>query len=714
VRVVPATADPAVELAPLRRSAGPWLHLLDAAPADARQLGWMLRQGGVEVRILRGHCGRSTYGFLDEVGAALQLPGDPADDWAALTALLTDLSWLPAAAHLLMVTRAQLLLAAEPAAELRALVHTVREVARGRAEEGDPVPFHLVLQDDGVGLAVLRERLDAVGARYVYLAGWDAEEPSAPADLTGRSSYVPGDREPDSVDQAVAAAVSEVDGIPELLRAWEEFRGPAAAAVRVYAPAVVPEQGTEAAAVVSRAVAGAGASCLVVPLDGDEADPRQRALAHAGVRIWPRSERAAQQEPGVRPEPAPAPVVSVRSTPGQEAITPQDPPGTPFELVTANLRWTFDPGPTEADSVDRALLEHTASSGRISALFRTWVRDPARGWVRVVVAHLGPRASIADVEGERSALLEVLRAAGAARCCVEVLCARDAGDVHHWLEERSRALWPGTGRSSDHPGAREAFVPGPAADDPEQGPAVAALVAWAADQTPVTALVTAWSGDPRTLVVGLGLDAGADPDALGAEAAALAPAARIEPFSPAGGLDAEQLRLVRASTRVWTRRPDRAQPARQARASTETTALPRPSEMTDLGPTPARDTDEPRGDVDLDGGFTLVGIDRGVDIAKGAAEPDERDIAVVGWAREQPYARALLRGVATVDGEELPVYCLAVADSVDPEAVRRALAAAVAATGTARAAAEAFAPVGAIPAFHLDLAVRSTRLWSAG
>jgi len=221
------------------------------------------------------------------------------------------------------------------------------------------------------------------------------------------------------------------------------------------------------------------------------------------------------------PEPAEPPdAASGTSKAGEageagEATTPQDPPGTPFELVTANLRWTFDPGPAEADSVDRALLEHTASSGRISALFRTWVRDPARGWARVVVAYLGPRASIADVEGERSALLGVLRAAGAARCCVEVLGARDAGDVHHWLEERSRALWPSTGRSSDHPGAREAFVPGPAADDPEQGAAVAALVAWAADQPPVTALVTAWSGDPRTLVVGLCLDAGADPGPSG-------------------------------------------------------------------------------------------------------------------------------------------------------------------------------------------------------
>ena len=45
------------------------------------------------------------------------------------------------------------------------------------------------------------------------------------------------------------------------------------------------------------------------------------------------------------------------------------------------------------------------------------------------------------------------------------------------------------------------------------------------------------------------------------------------------------------------------------------------------------------------------------------------------------------------------------------EAARRELAEAVAATGVPTAAAEAFSPAGAISAFHLDLAVASTRLW---
>ncbi len=81
VRVVPSPAGPEAELARLARPTGPWIHLLDAAPADARQLGWLLGQDGIVVRHLRGHCGRSTYGLLDEVGAALQLPGDPVEDW---------------------------------------------------------------------------------------------------------------------------------------------------------------------------------------------------------------------------------------------------------------------------------------------------------------------------------------------------------------------------------------------------------------------------------------------------------------------------------------------------------------------------------------------------------------------------------------------------------------------------------------------------------
>ena len=89
-------------------------------------------------------------------------------------------------------------------------------------------------------------------------------------------------------------------------------------------------------------------------------------------------------------------------------------------------------------------------------------------------------------------------------------------------------------------------------------------------------------------------------------------------------------------------------------------------------------------------------------------QPDQQDAALVEFATAEPGAIALLRGVTD---EGLKVYCLAVEATVDPEAARRDLAGAAAAAGLTRAALEAFAPAGAISAFHLDLAVGSTRLW---
>jgi hypothetical protein len=773
VQAVPPAADPEAELARLRRPTGPWLHLLDAAPADARQLGWMLGQDGVLVRILRGHCGRSRYGLLDEIGAALQLPGDPAEDWAELGALLTDMAWLPGAGHLLVVTRASLLLAAEPVDELRGLVEAVREVARGRAEEGDPIPFHVVLQDDAVGIATLRRRLDAVGAKHADLSGWGAQEPVAEVVAGGRSGFGPGEPRPDPVDLAAASAVSAVDGVVSVGRAWEEFRG-GAGAVRVYAPVLTePRRAAYAAAVVAAAVAEQGASCVVVPVHRDAAanDPRQTAVAAAATVVWPVPAEPAQPAARTAPEPAapqwtrgtaqppskrePAPAVRPEPDPPGTAQTPastqavdrpDDRPGDRpgdrlggnFELVAADLQWRFDAGDPEPDAVDAAVLAHVRSGGRTSGLFRTWVRDPDDGWVRVVLGYVGPRGSIAEVEAERTAVVDALQEAGAARCCVEVLAAADAGDAHRWLEQRCHPLYrpaaqpaaSTSGRSgaesaagSDdgaggrlsagtdaaaEPAADTPLAAGPDAADPRVTP----LVGWAADQPAVVALVTAWA-DPdgeRILLVGVAVDAATDPGRVRAAAADRAPGSRVEVFAPARRLSPLQLRLTRSGTRVWQRRSERAAAPEPPRRTGGELSRPDAPKVVSLGPVPVRDTDEPRGDVRLTG-FTLVGIDRQTELGKGAPTPDDRDAAVIAWAQAEPAAIALLRAVARVDEEPIPVYCACIAPDADPEAVRRQLAAVVAATGTTRAAAEAFAPAGSISAFHLDLAVGSTRLW---
>jgi hypothetical protein len=746
VKAVRSAAGPEAELARLRRPTGPWLHLLDAAPADARQLAWMLGQDGVLVRILRGHCGRSRYGLLDEIGAALQLPGDPAEDWAGLGALLTDMAWLPGAGHVLIVTRASLLLAAEPVDELRGLVEAVREVARGRAEEGDPVPFHVVLQDDAVGIATLRRRLDAVGAKHADLSGWGAQEPVAEVVAGGRSGFGAGEPRPDRVDLAAGAAVSGVDGVVSVGRAWEEFRG-GAGAVRVYAPVLTePRRAAYAAALVAAAVAERGASCVVVPVHRDAAanDPRQAAVAAAATVVWPVPADPARPVARTAPQPAAPPRTrgtahppskheperAVGQVPADPPVTaeapastraadrPGDRPGGRFELVAGDLQWRFDAGDPEPDPVDAAVVARVRSGGRTAALFRTWVRDPDDGWVRVVLGYVGPRGSIAEVEAERTAVVDALRAAGAARCCVEVLPAADAGDAHRWLEERCHRLYRrpapqpaastgGTGATGE-PAADTPLAAGPDAADAR----VAPLVGWAADQPAVVALVTAWA-DPdgeRTLLVGVAVDAAADPSAVRAAAAERAPGGRFEVFAPARRLSPLQLRLTRSGTRVWQRRTERAAAPEPSRPTGGELNRPDAPKLVSLGPVPVRDTDEPRGDVEL-AGFTLVGIDRQTELGKGAPTPDDRDAAVIAWAQAEPAAIALLRAVASVDDEPIPVYCACIAPEADPEAVRRQLAAAVSATGTTRAAAEAFAPAGAISAFHLDLAVGSTRLW---
>ena len=741
VRVVPSPPGPEAELARLARPTGPWIHLLDAAPADARQLGWLLGQDGIVVRHLRGHCGRSTYGLLDEVGAALQLPGDPVADWPGLAALLTDMSWLPGAGHVLVVSRSSLLLAASPAGELRGLVEVVREVARARAEEGEPVPFHLVLQDDTLGLAALRARLDAAGARYAELAGWDAEEPSAATALSARSALSGGPV--DGVDLAAGTAVSTVDGVRELRRAWEEFRGGAGGPVRVYVPVLCgPVDLVAVAGALSATVAAAGACCVVVPVPADPAlaDPRQAAVAAAATRIWPdpavpEPEEAAPEpevvdapvpdgaagaagaQPPARDEPVveqPAverpvaveerPVAVETAQPDPTGNGPGDVPGAPFELIAANLQWEFDTGAEEDDPVDAALRAHAGASSRTAALFRTWVHDPAGSWVRVVLGYVN-RGSIADVDAERTALVDVLQRSGGARCCVEVLAATDVTDAHRWLEARCRPLWPTPPTpptTADALPDDAAFRPGPQVDDPRHGTLLAGLVDWAGGRPGVVGLVTAYTGDDR-LVVGVALDGAADPEEIRASAPA-----PVEPFAPARGLDPVHLRLTRASTRIWTRRTERAlpEPARPTGGTPQRPDLPA---VLDQGPPPTRDTEDARGDVVVDG-FTVVGIDRDTAVGKGDPRPDEQDAVLVEYAEARPGAIALLRGV-TEDG--LKVYCLAVEETVDPEAARRELAGAATAAGLRRAALEAFAPAGAISAFHLDLAVGSTRLWPA-
>jgi hypothetical protein len=690
MRVVPA-ADPLADLARLRRPTGPWLHLLDGAPSDARQLGWMLGQDGVVVRILRGHCVRTGYGLFDEAAAALQLPGDPVEDWAALTGLLTDMSWLPGAGHLLVVSRAALLLAAAPLSELDGFVTTVREVARGRAEEGDPVPFHVVLQDDAVGLAGLRTRLDVVGARYDHLAGWDAEEPVAETVVSSRSGYESGDPRPDELDRAVADRLSTWDGVLAVRRSWEVFRGPDGARVRVYAPVLAdPLAAPEVVAAVVAAAAALGAGCLAVPLPADERgwDPRQQALAAASAVVWPEPELPPEPattpapasavappagapsagQPAAHPEvadpgpaePATASTVDSRTAhadpgepetagPAESADLPADDPGGAFELVAANLEWRFASGAVALDPVDAALVRYAGGSQRLVGLFRTWVADPAGGWVRVVMAYVGS-GSISGVETERSTIVDIAQRSGARRCCIEIVGLSDVGDVHRWLEERSVALWRG------NPGGRRPRAGVPAAPAADATPADETP----ADATPADATAAAPTGPGAAPEV--------DDPAVHPAAPPQVPPAQAAPSASAAD----------------------APPATPAQA-----APPVPPPV----PSPAQD------------GPAGAGLPSDAVFEPGPGEEDETLAGLVGWAAEQPGVLGVITAWTEVGGRRTVVVGIVIDGEVDQQALHAEVTGLLAALPMPHLV-ESFAPSRGLPPLHLRLYRGSTRVWT--
>jgi hypothetical protein len=449
---------------------------------------------------------------------------------------------------------------------------------------------------------------------------------------------------------------------------------------------------------------------------------------------------------------------------------PGDDPAGSFELVAANLEWSFAAGAIASDAVDDALVRYASGSARLAGLFRSWVADPAGGWVRVVMAYVGS-GSISGVETERSTIVDVVQRSNAKRCCIEIVGLSDVGDVHRWLEERSVALWQptpasppvpsgtvtepdpqpasgvpsagssvadaataGPGSASERPAppgpsagdqppvsgggsppagaelpAEAGFQPGPG----EDGPVFAALVGWVGDEAGVLGLVTAWTevAGVRTVVVGVVVDGEVDQAAVRAAVAArlegLPDPYLVESFAPSRGLPPLHLRLYRASTRLWTRKVERAPTNRPGVLQLDTTYHSVDSSIDQV-----IDVSESIGDERFDSGFTLVGLDLNASVQRGAEQPDERDDAVVGWIREQPHALALLRAMVDVpDGTPFPVYCVLVDADADRPAIRQGAAGVVAGTGAEQAGVEVFCPFERIAVFHVQLYGASLSLW---
>src|SRR5262245_19051697 len=142
----------------LRSAKAPWVYVVvhdRGEKPDAVLAG----PAGFVVRTIDGRRGRTKHGLLNELGRALDFPGDSGRNWDAVEEMLADLDWLPAKGYLLVVTHADELLVEDPD-EYQTFIGIVKDVAKEWATPGRgasaraAVAFH-------VCLVVAKERADA-------------------------------------------------------------------------------------------------------------------------------------------------------------------------------------------------------------------------------------------------------------------------------------------------------------------------------------------------------------------------------------------------------------------------------------------------------------------------------------------------------------------------------------------------------------------------
>lgn len=162
----------------------PYLYLTVAGVSEATDFAWSLSSSRgplAAVRVLRGEKMRSVASLFDEFAAALQFPYYFGENWDAFDECLTDLSWLPADAYLLLITDSQALLSDEDAGQLRVFLDLLQRAGEewGRPVEtaeawGRPaVAFRVLFQCDAAHKPRLASRLEAADAsfRELHLPG---------------------------------------------------------------------------------------------------------------------------------------------------------------------------------------------------------------------------------------------------------------------------------------------------------------------------------------------------------------------------------------------------------------------------------------------------------------------------------------------------------------------------------------------------------------
>ena len=150
------------------------ISVLENNPSHAYKWAWKQAELGIESKILRGSKMRSAEALFDEFGAVMQFPDYFGENWNAFYECLTDLSWMPANAYVLVIVDADQVLVDEYETEfpilfkflLIASMEWAKPISLGEWWDRQAIPFHIVMQVSSEKASNFRSDLNRFGIKF--------------------------------------------------------------------------------------------------------------------------------------------------------------------------------------------------------------------------------------------------------------------------------------------------------------------------------------------------------------------------------------------------------------------------------------------------------------------------------------------------------------------------------------------------------------------
>ena len=143
----------------LKSTAPPWLYSCSVDLSTITNIAWEIsRNSGAElsVKLLRGNKMRSWQALFDETSAALQFPYYFGENLNSFDECMADLEWLYVRGYLIVILKADQVLANCDELDFQALINELSNLAsgwskpvkRGQSGDGDGRPFRVLFQTE--------------------------------------------------------------------------------------------------------------------------------------------------------------------------------------------------------------------------------------------------------------------------------------------------------------------------------------------------------------------------------------------------------------------------------------------------------------------------------------------------------------------------------------------------------------------------------------